>query len=197
MKTGKRLPNAIAGITGAAVLGYLGASIALLPGHAQSAPSPRRVTTLAYAPAGDRGMPLVQARINNGSRLEKVATFVMDTGFTQCLMTDRLARALQLCGEPALREDGTPACFADGRPLQQVTPSRLQVGGFRTDQCNFVLLKAYRLDLLDCPLDGVLGWQFLAEHAVLFDFQAHRITLWQGGELSEGGNCGRRICRTR
>ncbi len=52
-------------------------------------------------------------------------------------------------------------------------------------RAQFLLLKAYRLDLLDCPLDGVLGWDFLADHAVLIDFQAHRITLWQGGDLTE------------
>ena len=112
-----------------------------------------------------------------------MATFVLDTGFTRCLMTDRLAASLQLSGEPALQEDGTPVCFADGHPLQQVTPT-LQVGDFYTERCSFTLLKAYRLDMLDCPLDGVLGWQFLCEHAVMFDFQAHRITLWRGGNLT-------------
>ena len=69
------------------------------------------------------------------------------------------------------------------------------MGGFLSDQCRFLLLKAYRLDLLDCPLDGVLGWDFLAEHAILFDFQAHRITLWRGGDLS-GEEIKASECRT-
>jgi predicted aspartyl protease len=159
--------------------------LALLPAaNAQPLPaSRRRITTFAYEPAPERGMPLVRVRVNNGAHNEIMATFVIDTGFTDCMMSDRLARLLQMAGEPALREDGTPACFADGRPLKQVMPS-VQVGSFLTDQCRFMLLKAYRLDLLDCPLDGVLGWYFLADHAVLFDFQAHRITLWHGGDLS-------------
>ena len=146
-------------------------------------PFSRRVTTFAYEPAPERGMPLVRVRLHNGARNETTATFVMDTGFTDCMMSDRLARLLQMTGEPALREDGAPVCFADGRPLQQVMPS-IQVGSFLTEQCRFLLLKAYRLDLLDCPLDGVLGWSFLADHAALFDFQAHQITLWRGGDLS-------------
>ena len=128
-------------------------------------------------------MPLVRVRVNNGAHNETMATFIVDTGFTDCMISDRLAHRLQMAGEPALREDGAPARFADGKPLQQVMPS-IQVGAFLTDQCRFMLLKAYRLDLLDCPLDGVLGWYFLADHAVLFDFQAHRITLWHGGDLS-------------
>ena len=128
-------------------------------------------------------MPLVRIRIQNGARSETMATFVIDTGFTDCMMSDRLARLLQMAGEPALRADGSPACFADGRPLQQVISS-VQVGSFLTEQCRFLLLKAYRLDLLDCPLDGILGWHFLADHAALFDFQAHQITLWYGGDLS-------------
>ena len=150
----------------------------------QNAPlTGRRITTLAYEPAPEKGMPLVRVRVNNGSKNEAFATFVMDTGFTQCLMSDRLARVLHITGEPALRDDHTPICFADGKPLQQVTPS-IQVGSFLTDQCSFVLLKAYRLDLLDCPLDGILGWYFLSDHAVLFDFQSHQITLWHGGDLT-------------
>ena len=68
-------------------------------------------------------MPLVHVRVHNGARSETTATFVMDTGFTDCMMSDRLARLLQMTGEPALREDGSPACFADGRPLQQVISS--------------------------------------------------------------------------
>ena len=164
---------------------FLMAAMSFVPGAgSQTAPvSKRRMTTLAYEPAPEKGMPLVRVRVNNGSHNEIFATFVLDTGFTQCLMTDRLARLLHMAGEPALRDDGTPACFADGKPLQQVTPS-VQVGSLLTDQCSFVLLKAYRLDLLDCPLDGVLGWYFLSEHAVLFDFQSHQITLWHGGDLT-------------
>ena len=57
------------------------------------------------------------------------------------------------------------------------------MGSFLTEPCRFLLLKAYRLDLLIAP-DGILGWHFLADHAVLFDFQAHQITLWHGGDLS-------------
>lgn len=145
--------------------------------------SGRRITTLAYEPAPEKGMPLVRVRVNNGSKNEVFATFVLDTGFTQCLMTDRLARILHMVGEPAMHNDHTPICFADGRPLHQVTPS-IHVGSFSTDQCSFVLLKAYRLELLDCPLDGVLGWDYLSDNAVLFDFQSHQITLWHGGDLT-------------
>ena len=75
-------------------------------------------------------------------------------------------------------------CFADGKPLQQVTAG-LQIGSLQTDARNFLLLKAYRLDLLDCPLDGVLGWDFLADYALLIDFHTHQLTLWQGGNLTE------------
>ena len=121
--------------------------------------SKRRSTTFAYVPAPERGMPLVRIRIQNGARSETMATFVIDTGFTDCMMSDRLARLLQMAGEPALRADGSPACFADGRPLQQVISS-VQVGSFLTEQCRFLLLKAYRLDLLDCPSHGILGWHF-------------------------------------
>lgn len=149
----------------------------------------RRVTTLAYEPAPDRGMPLVRVRVSNGARHQAVATFVLDTGFTQCLMTDRLARLLHLDGEPALRDDGVPVSFADGRALQQVTTD-MQLSDLGPAQRSFVLLKAYRLDLLDCPLDGVLGWDFLSEYAVLFDFQAHTVTLWHGGSLSASELCG-------
>ena len=151
--------------------------------HAETLPH-RRVTILDYNPAPERGMPLVRVRLNNGHRNTAQATFVVDTGFTPCLMTDRLAQTLAMEGEPARDVDGSPTCFADGKPLQQVTAG-LQIGSLHTDARAFLLLKAYRLDLLDCPLDGVLGWEFLADHAVLIDFQAHRITLWQGGVLTE------------
>ena len=147
-------------------------------------PARRHVTTLDYTPAPERGMPLAHVRLNNGHRGAAPATFVVDTGFTPCLMTDRLAQSLQMEGEPAWREDGSPACFADGKPLQQVMAG-LEIGGLQTDPRSFLLLKAYRLDLLDCPLDGVLGWDFLSDYAVMFDFQAHRITLWQGGNLTD------------
>ncbi len=149
----------------------------------QTPATARRVTTLAYEPAPDRGMPLVRVRLSNGVQHQAVATFILDTGFTQCLMTDRLARLLHLDGEPALRDDGTPVSFGDGRPLQQVTTA-MQISDLAPSQRSFVLLKAYRLDLLDCPLDGVLGWDFLSDYAVLFDFQAHTVTLWRGGDLS-------------
>lgn len=167
---------------------FIGAGMVLsarFPSHAHAQPPVhRRITTLDYSPAPERGMPLVRVRLNNGHRNTAPATFVVDTGFTPCLMTDRLAQTLQIDGEPARRDDGSAACFADGKPLQQVTAG-LQIGGLQTDARSFLLLKAYRLDLLDCPLDGVLGWDFLSDYAVMFDFQAHHITLWQGGNLTD------------
>ncbi len=147
-------------------------------------PVPRVVTTFAYSPAPDRGMPLVRVRLNNGHRNTASAAFVLDTGFTASLMTDRLAQELNMEGEPAHFADGSPACFADGKPLRQVTAGLL-MGSLQTDARNFLVVKAYRLDLLDCPLDGVLGGDFLANYAVLFDFRTHTVTLWQGGDLTE------------
>ena len=149
----------------------------------QTPAPPRRVTTLAYQPAPQSALPLVRVSLSNDAQHQAVATFLVDTGFTPCLITDRLARLLDASFAPALRDDGTPACFADGRPLQQATTG-LQIGDFPSALCDFTLLKAYHLDLLDCPIDGVLGWQFLSGYAVLFDFGAHRITLWRGGDLS-------------
>src|SRR4051794_22830340 len=96
--------------------------------NAQLLPAPnRRLTTFVYDPAPERGMPLVRVRVNNGVRNEATATFVLDTGFTDCIISDRLAHLLKMDGAPALREDGTPARFADGKPLQQVMPS-VQMG---------------------------------------------------------------------
>lgn len=136
----------------------------------------RQSNTLAYEPyvhgTVSENQPLVQVKINNSIS----ATFLLDTGTNNSVITTELADRLKLQQQPILIK-GKPLLF-DGEPLNGVIPDNFSFGSFKFVKHLLVVLPQRKMGLPGRAIDGILGFDFLTNFACLFDFSQHEITVY-------------------
>lgn len=139
-----------------------------------------------FTPVPGQGAPLVKVWIN--SQVE--ATFVVDTGTTNDLISQSLVNKLGLVSHSALLPDGRPLLL-EGRQPQAVTLTSLKIGGksgplniqpFNGPVC--VLPDQQLRVSADRSVDGLIGSGLLATFAVSLDFSAHTMMLVYPGSLT-------------
>lgn len=157
--------------------------------QAPTLPAPKshpRGFIVPFTPVPGHGAPLVKVWING----QVEATFVVDTGTNNCLISQSLVKKLRLTPHAALLADGKPLLFSGKQPLA-VTLTSLKIGG-QTGLLNIQPILAPILVQTDEQLrvsgnrlaDGLIGSNLLDEFAVSLDFPAHTITLLYPGSLT-------------
>ena len=120
------------------------------------------------------------------------ATFVVDTGTGNCLISQSLAAKLGALPYAALLPDGKPL-FLDGKQPQAITLTSLQIGGksgpliINPLSGPILIVPDRQLRVsVDHTVDGMIGSNLLDEFAVIFDFPGRRLTLCTPGNLTSG-----------
>ena len=139
-----------------------------------------------FTPVPGQGAPLITVWIN--SQVE--ATFVVDTGTTNDLISQSLVKKLGLVSHPALLPSGKPLLL-EGRQPQAVTLTSLKIGGksgplniqpFNGPVC---ILPDQQLRVsADRSVDGLIGSGLLAKFAVSLNFSAHTMMLVYPGNMT-------------
>ena len=139
-----------------------------------------------FVPVPGQGSPLVTVWLNKS----QTATFVVDTGTNNCLISQSLAAKLGLLPVPAKLPDGKPLLF-DGKQPQEVTLTSLKLGG-KSGPLNIEPLHGAFLVLPDqqlrvsanCLVDGLIGSSLLEEFAVALDFSGCTMIICYPGSLT-------------
>ncbi len=133
-----------------------------------------------------QGSPLVTVWIND--RLS--ATFILDTGTNNCLISQSLSTKLGLKSAPALLSNGKPLLI-NGKQFPAVTLDSLRLGGksgalnIQPLKLPIMVLPAQMLHVsANCVVDGLIGSNLLDEFAADFDFQGNTMTLCYPGSLT-------------
>lgn len=141
-----------------------------------------------FTPVSGQGAPLVTVWIN--SQVE--ATFVVDTGTNNCLISQSLVKKLGLTPFPALLSNGKPLLLESKQP-QAVILTSLQLGGkqgplvIHEPKMPVCVLPDQQLRVSASQLvDGLIGSNLLFNFAVDFDFSAHTMLLCLPGNLTQG-----------
>jgi predicted aspartyl protease len=150
-----------------------------MPGEAQT--QLRSTTTFRFTTASNRS-PLLRVQLAP----DVTATFLLDTGSSTCIITDTLAERLHLPVQPAIDTAGNPVYAGKDKQAHMATLPSLHLGTFDLSLDCLVYDHQLLPAMEDGPIDGLLGGQIWSQFAVLFDFQTHQITLWSGGNLSDG-----------
>ena len=133
------------------------------------------------------GQPIVQTTLNK----TQSAAFMIDTGFSSCILSPEMAKRLNLKLQPAIQDDGSPALWM-GKQASQAEVSFVKIGGFTlTLEHSFFRILPGRNSTLfpkptfdDTPFDGVLGVNLLEHFAVLLDASQHTLGLCVPGNLA-------------
>lgn len=153
------------------------------PSAVPPAPPPAQVSdTVAYTGDkqvwGETGVPIVKVRLNDSTD----ASFLVDTGSSDCAVTDVMADNLGLKPHPVAQ--AAAPLIMDGTQAQ-AAPLTIQVGRFRFKDFPTVIIKDSRIrQVLGHPLDGILGANLLSHFALLLQPQSHVLTLLSPGGLS-------------
>ena len=119
-------------------------------------------------------------KINDGAPTK----FLIDTGSTYILISDQLASRLNLQVKPAIADDGT-AILDGGKPARLTYASKFQFGSKYEEQTPLIVVSSNKLQFAhNVKVDGILGANFFAEYATLFDFIKGQITLIPSGKLT-------------
>lgn len=164
--------------------------------QAQSGATATRVTPekpqhgfrVPFTPVPGQGAPLITVRLNG----QLDATFVVDTGTANCLISSALVAKMGLKSYPALLPDGKPLLWYGKQP-QAVTLNSLQMGG----KSGTLIIQPMNGSLLIVPdqqlrvsadrvVDGMIGVNLLQDFAVAFDFPGQTMTLVSPGDLTPG-----------
>ena len=133
-----------------------------------------------------QGAPLITVWING----QVEATFIVDTGTVDDLISQSLVKKLGLVSHPALLPNGKPLLL-EGKQPQAVTLTSLKIGGkagplnlqpFNGPVC--VLPDQQLRVSADRSVDGLIGSGLLAKFAVSLDFSAHTMLLVYPGSLT-------------
>lgn len=143
----------------------------------------QRVSVLIpFKPMRGHGGPLVQVRFN-----ESVSgTFLVDTGATDCHITDSLAKKLGLRRAP-VRDEAGHEYIADGyKNLYFAYVKQMQIGPLVLKDASFLVMDDRdRLGSDEEPIDGLIGTTVLAQFALILDAPQRRIVLISPGGLSD------------
>jgi predicted aspartyl protease len=139
------------------------------PARAQNAP----IATLPFAADGRLSIYL-GGRVNGSGS----GWWVLDTGASECLIDRSVARrtGLVMRGRRALRGAGKGSVRYDSIR----SPVRVELAGRTLRTCDHFGAIDLRNANLDAhrPLDGILGYEFLARYVVRIDFGNHTIELY-------------------
>lgn len=147
----------------------------------KSARPPRQVFSVSFRPWRGHGGPLVEVRLN-----DKVSgTFLIDTGASECTMTEKLAAKLGLKARPAFKSDNVLS-FDGYNQADFVQVKRVQIGSLTYGDAPFIILEERQLfDGGEQPLDGLIGGSLLRQFAVFFDYPRQRIDFFYPTGLSD------------
>ena len=122
----------------------------------------------------------VIVKINDG----ETAKFLIDTGCNHILVSNQLNSRLKLPTKPAVSDDGTAITY-NGKPANMTSVSKFQVGDSFFKQVPLVIVdaKTLRFDY-GLQFDGILGANFFAGQATLFDFTKGKMILFGPGSLT-------------
>lgn len=127
------------------------------------------------------GLPLVKVKLNGTTN----ATFLLDTGTDSCVISQSLAKKLNLPLAPAVDSSGKPYFYLGGS--QQSTMgrvSKINIGGLIfNDQAMVVADEKTFMLRPGIPYDGVIGMKLLRYVALLLDTQEHTLTFCYPGTL--------------
>ncbi len=134
---------------------------------------------VSYQPGEDNDQ-LVIVRLNE----KTTATFLLDTGTTTTQIFPELAARMKLHPEPLKSHVGEVLNNKqDDENIVHVRKFQ-----FGTVTLSDVPLALPKVDAISSgsrrKIDGIIGMNFLAQYAVLFDFQKHQLMLWKNGKLS-------------
>jgi len=126
------------------------------------------------------GMPLVHVKINGVAD----ATFMVDTGANNSIISTNLAKRLGLRLQPAVSDEGIPIRWK-GKPGIMTQVTLLEIGQIKANNGLFQVLddKDYRI-ISGSIYDGVIGANLLQNSAILLDGQQHILGFCLPGALS-------------
>lgn len=150
-------------------------------GWADKQPQPRTTTLVSFEPLRNHGVPLVQVRLND----KVTGTFMIDTGASDCLMTEEMAQKLGLKTQPAYFHGFLPLQL--GRDQNDfATVKRLQMGPLLMTDASFLVIKNDELfKFPEQRVDGIIGGTLLSRFALFVDFPRHILGLISPGSLSD------------
>ncbi len=158
-------------------------SVRLADATATASPASAPPQTIAFA--GTAHEVAIEASIG-----DERATFLVDTGVDPSALDLAVARA------HGLRPSGESGPV-DGVGNDAVTAYPVMLDDLRIGERGYGPLEALVLDMsglsarYGAPLAGILGYSLLRDHAVLIDYPAGRITLFDGAATQEPQNCAR------
>jgi len=162
----------------------LGLSACLLGGPPAQArpPAPRSSIVIPFTPMNGHGGPLVRVRLND----RETATFLLDTGAQECIISDTLARKLGLEKAPARDRFGRDYNDEAGKRVEFVSVKKFQMGGGVFKDGAFIVIDHRDLFKLSKQgLDGLIGATLLEQFALLVDGPQHRLALISPGGLRD------------
>ena len=170
------------------LIALLDISLGSYPAYAEDTPSQQHLYEMKYIPAkvGQKlwGQPLVHVRLNG--HLD--ATFLVDTGSGDSIISTDLARRLNLRLRPAVGDNGQPIFWRNDRATMTEI-ARFEIGPVNADNAPVLVADAStfnqiwgKVNVNTC--DGVIGANMLQNSAILLDSQHHTFGFCVPGQLS-------------
>jgi len=151
-----------------------------IPG-AQAGAAPRHAVLQPFEPARGNGTPIVFVRFSD----TVTGRFMVDTGATDCVMTDLFAKRLGFKQELSGRFLVGMLQGAASPPTFVQVPT-LDIGGLRITGSAFLVVGPRRLPALGGqPVDGILGGTLLSRFALLLDYPRHNLVWITPGNLDD------------
>ena len=141
-----------------------------------------------FGPIAGSGQPLVQVAING----KQIATFLVDTGTSNSVVSTEFAKQINLPLKPAVGSaDGLPIMW-EGKQAMETSVSTLRIGSsFQFTDMPLIVLDADQISLSPDerhtnPNQGILGSSVMQQYAILVDGPKHIFGLCVPGNLSQG-----------
>lgn len=151
-----------------------------VPG-AQAGAAPRHAVLQPFEPARGNGTPIVLVRFSD----TVTGRFMVDTGATDCVMTDAFAKRLGFKQELSGRFIVGMLQGAASPPTFVQVPA-LDIGSLRITGSAFLVVGPRRLPALEGqPVDGILGGTLLSRFALLLDYPRHNLVWITPGSLDD------------
>ncbi len=129
-----------------------------------------------------QGLLLVHVKFNGAQE----ATFFLDVGTTQSIISAEMAKRLGLPLKPAINDFGKPV-FWRGKPMTMIVPDSMEVGHLTFTKSPLLVLNAKEFVLSNgfskITYDGVLGANYLEHFALIIDPVQHTLGFALPGSL--------------
>ena len=140
-----------------------------------------------FGPIAGSGQPLVQVAING----KQIATFLVDTGTSNSVVSTEFAKQINLPLKPAVGSaDGLPIMW-EGKQAMETSVSTLRIGSsFQFTDMPLIVLDADQISMAPDerhvnPYQGILGSSVMQQYAILVDGPTHIFGLCLPGNLSQ------------